>query len=58
MQYESNESLESNKDLVDELEELVDELDAELEDDFDPTRFYRACTNALAQLENFDAEAA
>ncbi len=58
MQYESSENLESNKDLVDELEELVDELDAEFEDSFDPTRFYRACTNALAQLEKFDAEAA
>ena len=40
-----------------------DQLDTEdlyelMEDDFDAERFYKALSNALVQLENFDAEAA
>ena len=40
-----------------------DQVEAEdlyelMEDDFDAERFYHALSNALVQLQNFDAEAA
>ncbi len=33
-------------------------LEEYLEEEFDPELFYKALTNALAQLKHFDAEAA
>ena len=39
-----------------ELEE--EDLYALMEDDFDPDRFYKALTQAIVQLENFNDEAA
>ncbi|MEQ8692473.1 MAG: hypothetical protein RIC89_16785 [Pseudomonadales bacterium] len=43
-------------DFIDQYEE--EDLYELMEDDFDAARFYRALSNALIQLENYDDQAA
>ncbi|MEM7002307.1 MAG: hypothetical protein AAF529_16070 [Pseudomonadota bacterium] len=48
----------NHRDQIEEIQETREELYELMEDDFDADRFYKALSNALEQLANFDAEAA
>ena len=50
--------IESDREFGDQVDQYVEELEALFDEQYDPNRFYLACTNALSQLETMSVEAA
>lgn len=50
--------LDADREFGEQVEQYVEELEAMVEEQYDPNLFFTALTNALRQLESLGAEAA